>query len=167
MTCSQEPLLFIAALASCSTLTLEQLGWDPSIEVWDGDHVVPSYRAKMQQFASTYHVSWVISAFSSFRISESQHWSMATLCDDSVSHIAGRKTAVGKSNNCDRGCVTERLEKQEWKSEIFVVGRVMCWSLSLLGSYLCYETIVAMTPWTWQWCTSPHELFAWTGRRCR
>jgi len=42
MTCFQEPLLFIAALASCSTLTLEQLGWDPSIEVWDGDRVVPS-----------------------------------------------------------------------------------------------------------------------------
>jgi len=48
MTCFQEPLLFIAALASCSTLILEQLGWDSSIEVWDGDHVVPSYRAEMQ-----------------------------------------------------------------------------------------------------------------------
>jgi len=64
MTCSQKPLLFIAALASCSTLTPEQLGWDPSIEVWDGDHVVPSYRAEMQQFALTYHVPWVISVFS-------------------------------------------------------------------------------------------------------
>jgi len=40
-------MLFIAALASCSTLTPEQLCWDPSIEVWDSDHVVPSYRAKM------------------------------------------------------------------------------------------------------------------------
>jgi len=57
---------FIVALSSCSVLTLEQLGWDLSIEVWDGDHVVPSYRARMQQFASNYHVSWVISAFSSF-----------------------------------------------------------------------------------------------------
>ena len=62
--CSQEPLLFIAVLASCSTLTPEQLGWDLSIEVWDDDHVVSSYRAEIQQFASTYHVPWVISAFS-------------------------------------------------------------------------------------------------------
>jgi len=65
--------IFIATLASCSVLTPEQLGWDPSIEVWDGDHVVPSYRAKMQQFALTYHVPWIISAFSSFQISESLH----------------------------------------------------------------------------------------------
>jgi len=50
---------------------LEQLGWDPSIEVWDGDYVVPSYRARIQQYASTYHVPWVISTFSSFQISES------------------------------------------------------------------------------------------------
>ena len=133
MTCFQEPLLFIAALASYSTLILEQLGWDPSVKVWDGDHVVLSYRAKIQQFALTYHVPWVISAFSSFQISESQHWSMTTLCDDSVSHIAGHKTAVGKSNNCDGGCVARRLEKQEWKSEIFVVVQLMCllWTYSL------------------------------------
>jgi len=39
-----------------------------------------------------------------------------------VSHIAGFKMAMGKSNNCDRGCVARRLEKQEWKSEIFMVG---------------------------------------------
>ena len=39
-----------------------------------------------------------------------------------MSHIAGHKIAMGKSNNCDGGCVTGRLEKQEWKSEIFVVG---------------------------------------------
>jgi len=38
---------------------------------------------------------------------------MAMLCDDSVSHIAGCKIAVGKSNNYDRGCVVGRLEKQE------------------------------------------------------
>jgi len=38
---------------------------------------------------------------------------MAILCDDSVSHIAGSKMAVGKSNNCDGGYVTGRLEKQE------------------------------------------------------
>jgi len=61
---SQEPLHFIAALASCSTLTPKQLGWDPSIEVWDSDHVVPLYRAEMQQFASTYYAPWVISVFS-------------------------------------------------------------------------------------------------------
>jgi len=47
MMCFQEPLLFIATLASCSVLTPEQLGWDPSIKVWDGNHVVPSYRAEM------------------------------------------------------------------------------------------------------------------------
>jgi len=73
MTCSQEPLHFIAALASYSTLTPEQLGWDPSVKVLDGDRVVPLYRAEMQQFALTYHMPWVISVFSSFRISESQH----------------------------------------------------------------------------------------------
>ena len=72
MMCSQEPLLFIAALASCSTLIPEQLGWDPSIEVWDGDRVVPSYRAEMQQFASTYHVPWVISAFSGMHSAPSE-----------------------------------------------------------------------------------------------
>ena len=57
---------------------------------------------------------------------------------------------VRKSNNCDRGCVTGRLGKKEWKSEIFVVGQVMCWTSSLSGSYLCYKTIVATTLWTWQ-----------------
>jgi len=36
---------------------------------------------------------------------------MTTLCDDSVSHIAECKMAVGKSNNCDGGCITGRLEK--------------------------------------------------------
>ena len=36
-----------------------------------------------------------------------------------------------------------------------------------LGLCLCHETIMATTPWTWQWCTSPHEIFAWTGRRCQ
>ena len=166
MTCFQKPLHFIVALASYSTLIPEQLGWNPLVEVWDGDYVVPLYRAKIQQFSSTYHVPWVISAFSSFQISESQHWSMATLCDDSVSHIAGCKTAVGKSNNCDGGCVAKRLEKQEWKSEIFVVAQLICWPPSLSDLYLCHETIVAMTSWTWQWCTGPHELFVWTGRRC-
>jgi len=30
-----------------------------------------------------------------------------------VSYIAGHKMAMGKSNNCDGGCVTGRLEKQE------------------------------------------------------
>jgi len=59
-------MLFIATLASCSTLTPEQLGWDSLIEVWDSDHVVPSYRAKIQWFSLTYHVPWIISAFSSF-----------------------------------------------------------------------------------------------------
>ena len=72
MTCSQEPLLFIAALASCSTLIPEQLGWDPLIEVWDSDHVVPLYRAKMQQFSSTYHVPWVISVFSGMYLAPSE-----------------------------------------------------------------------------------------------
>ena len=68
----QEPLLFIASLASCSVLTLEQLGWDPSIEVWNGDCVVPSYRAEMQQFALTYHMPWVISAFSGMHSASSE-----------------------------------------------------------------------------------------------
>jgi len=40
-------------------------------------------------------------------------WQFYVLCDDSVSHIAECKTAVEKSNNCDGGCVTGRLEKQE------------------------------------------------------
>jgi len=46
---------------------------------------------------------------------------MVTLCDDLVSHITGCKMAIRKSNNCDGGYITGRLEKQEWKSKIFVV----------------------------------------------
>jgi len=43
----QKSLLFIAALASYSTLTLEQLGWNPLIEIWDGNYVVLLYRVKI------------------------------------------------------------------------------------------------------------------------
>ena len=105
MTCSQKPLLFIAALASCSTLTLEQLGWDPSIEVWDGYHVVPSYRAEMQWFSLTYHVPWVISAFSGMysassesqraNIDQQQHYIMIQcLTLQNAKRLWGRATIV-------------------------------------------------------------------------
>jgi len=52
---------------------------------------------------------------------------MSMLYNNLVSHIAECKMAVRKSNNCDGGCITRELDKQEWKSEIFVVGQVMYW----------------------------------------
>ena len=48
------------------------------------------------------------------------------LYNNSVSYIVGYKTAVEKSNNHDGGCVTRGLDKQEWKSEIFVMEQVIC-----------------------------------------
>ena len=52
---------------------------------------------------------------------------MVILCNDLVSHIAEHKIAMGKSNNCDGGCTARELDKQEWKSEIFVVEQVTYW----------------------------------------
>ena len=59
----QKPCLFVAAIASCSALEPQYLGWDLSVKVWDKIHPVPSYEADMKQFSSADAVPWVITAF--------------------------------------------------------------------------------------------------------
>ena len=59
----QKPWLFVAAIAGCSAVEPEYLGWDLSIQVWDKICPVPSYKADMKQFSSAHAVPWVITAF--------------------------------------------------------------------------------------------------------
>jgi len=63
MRCCQEPHLFVAAIASCSALETEYLGWDLSVKVWDKTHPVPSYETDMKRFSSAHAVPWVITGF--------------------------------------------------------------------------------------------------------
>jgi len=47
------------------------------------------------------------------------------LHDGSLSYISGHKTAMGASNNYDRGCIPKRLEKEEQRCKILVVAEAI------------------------------------------
>lgn len=59
----EAPEEFVAAIASWSCLSPVQLGWDPTVHVWDGTQDVPSYEAHMEKFMRGFDVPWVIEAF--------------------------------------------------------------------------------------------------------
>ena len=61
--CCQEAFQFVIAIASCSVLEPQYLGWDLSVKVWDKTRAVPSYKADMKRFSSAHAVPWVITAF--------------------------------------------------------------------------------------------------------
>ncbi|KAF5356962.1 hypothetical protein D9756_006583 [Leucocoprinus leucothites] len=60
----QAPQQFIAAVASWSCLAPTLLGWDPSVHVWSGLEVIPSYKAPMEGFSCAFDVPWVIEGLS-------------------------------------------------------------------------------------------------------
>ena len=61
--CCQEAFQFVIAIASCSVLEPQYLGWDLSVKVWDKTRAVPSYKADMKRFSSADAVPWMITTF--------------------------------------------------------------------------------------------------------
>jgi len=61
--CCQEAFQFVIAIASCSVLEPQYLGWDLSVKVWDKTCSVLLYKANMKRFLSAHTVPWVITIF--------------------------------------------------------------------------------------------------------
>ncbi|KAJ3553422.1 hypothetical protein NP233_g12647 [Leucocoprinus birnbaumii] len=58
-----SPKDFISAIAAFSCRTAVELGWDPTVRVWDQKKVMHSYTAPMKGYSSTYDVPWVFEGF--------------------------------------------------------------------------------------------------------
>ncbi|KAJ3558520.1 hypothetical protein NP233_g11495 [Leucocoprinus birnbaumii] len=59
----KSPKEFISAIAAFSCRTADELGWDPTVRVWDQKKVMHSYTAPMKGYSSTYDVPWVFEGF--------------------------------------------------------------------------------------------------------
>ena len=112
MRCWQEPHLFVAAIASCSALEPEYLGWDSSIKVWDKTRSVPSYKADMKRFSSAHAVPWVITAFGKRKQAPSSVAIAESTCESQSSNTTS--TTHQKRRYVMVCCLTFQDTKRLW-----------------------------------------------------
>ncbi|KXN80671.1 hypothetical protein AN958_08514 [Leucoagaricus sp. SymC.cos] len=123
---SYSPNQFIAVITGFSRLSAVRLGWDPTVNVWDEGAVVPSFRATMEGYNSTYEVPWVFDGFDSSGSSTST----STGSPDSAGVPSHEESGNGSGNPTitgDRvryvciGAETLRGAKQLWGRGCIVV----------------------------------------------
>ncbi|KAF5356976.1 hypothetical protein D9756_006629 [Leucocoprinus leucothites] len=90
----ESPTQFITAIAAFSWLPPVDLGWDPSVHVWDEGEIVRSYEARMKDYSCAYHVPWIFDGFNNIQ----------TDVPNLVNHDKGkgRDNGTQATNSCSR-----------------------------------------------------------------